>query len=77
MTNEEIVKIICKIENLNIDNFCPINEWGDKTDKDFDTRFELDRSYFCEYFNFKKRIRFVHYPNDNYVTIFIIKLFVS
>lgn len=77
MTNEETVKIICKIMNLSISNAFPINESGERTDQDFDKRFILDRTYQHEFFNFKKRIRFVKYPNDNYVSVFINNMFVS
>lgn len=77
MTNEEIVNIICNIKNLSIDQSFPINENGERTDKDFDKRFILDRTYQREFFNFKKRIRFVKYPNDNYVSVFINNMFVS
>lgn len=77
MTNDQIVKIVCDIKNLSPDFSHPINEEGKKTDKDFDTRFILDRTYLTEFFNFTKRIRFVKYPNYNYVTIYINNMFRS
>ena len=77
MTNDDIVNIICNLKKLNIVNFSPINEWGKITDQDFDKNFILNRIYENKIFNFKKRIRFVIYPNRNYVTVFITNVFVS
>ena len=54
----------------------PVNEAGVFTDKDFDERFEIDRSYFYNTFIFKYRIRIVKYPNlgiNNY-KLFIIRI---
>lgn len=77
MTNEEIVKLICKIESLNIDNYQPFNENNQISDNDFDKRFELDRTYHRSFYNFRKRIRFVKYPSDNYISMYINTLYVS
>jgi len=77
MTNDEIVQIVCDIKNLSIDKSFPINECGERTDEDFDRRFRLDRTYQREFFNFKKQIRFVIYPTDNYISISICNMFIS
>ena len=37
-------------------NWKPVNEAGNFTDKDFDTRFEIDRSYFYNTFIYELHI---------------------
>lgn len=78
MTNEQIVKILCLILNIDIKKYKPFyDEYNKYSDEYFDKRFSLDRSYAYEFNNFKKRIRFVWYPNNSYITIFTNSIFIS
>jgi len=55
-------------------NWIPINEQHFFTDKDFDKRFEIDRTFLYEGIFWKYRIRFVKYPSNRDLTVSIIKL---
>lgn len=69
LNNDFIINYICKKYNINLSEFEPINENGDLTDKSFDKRFSLDRTYQYIYNNFKTRVRFVKY-SENEITLF-------
>ena len=49
----------------------PVNEAGEITDKDFDKRFKIDRTWNYNSLLFRNRIRIVKYPNDKLFTVFI------
>lgn len=57
-------------------NWIPINEYHSFTDKDFDQRFEIDRTFLYEGIFWRYRVRFVKYPSnrDNSLTVSVIKL---
>jgi len=59
-----------KINKLNLK---PITENGEISDKDFDKRFKIDRSYLYESLFYKARIRFVQYPNEEYIRVYLTK----
>jgi hypothetical protein len=69
MDNDTIVKRICQLENIDLGNYHPTTEWGEKSDREFDKRFSLDRTYMYDFLKFTKRVRFVKYPNDDFVTL--------
>ena len=78
MDNDTIVKRICELENINIKEWHPITEWGEPSDIEFDKTFCLNRTYFWQKNNYKKRIRFVKYCTlSDYITICISKIRVS
>lgn len=77
MDNNYIIKSICKSENIDLTNYYPITEDGEKSDREFDKRFLLDRVYQYDWFNYRKRIRFVKYPNYNCITLNISYLRIS
>jgi hypothetical protein len=78
MDNDSIIKTICQLENINLDGWYPITEDGEKTKSEFDKRFILDRVYFWQQNNFRKRIRFVKYSTRcNYITLNISILRIS
>ena len=74
MDNDSIVKRICQLENINLDNYHPVNEWTEKTDKYFDKNFSLDRIYMYDFLQFTKRVRFVKYTNNDYITVIKLQL---
>jgi hypothetical protein len=76
MDNDTIVKSICQLENIDLTNFHPMTEWGEPSDVTFDLNFPIDRIYFWQGNNYKKRIRFVNYHNE-YVTLYLRTLRVS
>jgi phosphoketolase len=76
MINDDIVNIVCKIENININKFNPTTETNEISTEEFDKNFSLDRIFTYEFHNFQKRIRFVKYSEDK-VTIFIMFLKIS
>ena len=77
MDNDTIIEIICQLENINLNDWYPMAEDGEKSDKEFDKRFLLDRTYQWEWINFVRRIRFVKYPNNQYIILNIITMRIS
>lgn len=78
MDNDTIVKRICQLENIDLKQWCPMTEWGEPSDVDFDKSFPLNRTYFYQDNCYKKRIRFVRYSSiDSYITLHFTKLRVS
>jgi len=69
MKNNFIINYICEKYNIDISKYKPINEDGEYTNKDFDKKFELDRTYLLDFNKFKQRIRFVKY-DDKEITFF-------
>ena len=77
MDNDYIVKRICDLENINLIDYFPMSEDGEKSDKEFDKRFSFDRTYQWKWINFKRRVRFVKYPNNQYITLIITTMRIS
>lgn len=77
MDNDYIVKYICKLHNIDLSKYEPINEDGEITNKSFDKRFSLDRTYQFIFNNYKRRIRFVKYDSTEYITMFKTTLRIS
>ena len=77
MGNDYIIKSICLSENINLTDYYPKAEDGEKSNKEFDKRFSLDRTYQWEWINFVRRVRFVKYPNHQYITLIITTMKIS
>jgi hypothetical protein len=76
--NDTIIKIICILENINLNNWISITENGNDSDSEFDKRFSLDRIYSWQQNGFRKRVRFVKYWTDgDYITVCISKMKIS
>lgn len=76
LENDYIVKYICKLYNIDLNKYEPINDVGIRTDTFFDKKFNLDRTYQFIFNNFKTRIRFVKYNNKE-ITYFKTNLKIS
>jgi len=78
MDNNDVIKSICQLENIDLTNYYPITENGEHSDKDFDKDFSLDRTYESSWRKYKKRVRFVIYHlNINFIYIHVCKLRIS
>lgn len=53
-------------------NWTPVTEWGEYTDRYFDTRFDtttIERSFYVSNFFKWKKIRFVQYPGESKIDV--------